>query len=55
MVVFRAPKGELFDQLTKAVTFSEKRTKKLMRQLLDAVCFMHQRNIVHRDLKARSF
>uniref|UniRef100_A0A914VIA2 phosphorylase kinase n=1 Tax=Plectus sambesii TaxID=2011161 RepID=A0A914VIA2_9BILA len=50
-VIEMAPKGELFDQLTKAVTFSEKRTKKLMRQLLDGVNYMQRRNIVHRDLK----
>jgi len=31
--------------------FSEKETKVIMTQLLLAVDFMHQKNIIHRDLK----
>ncbi|KAJ1368482.1 hypothetical protein KIN20_029617 [Parelaphostrongylus tenuis] len=46
-----APKGELFDQLNSTVTVSEKKARRLMRQLFDGVAFMHSRNIVHRDLK----
>ncbi|CAB3402236.1 unnamed protein product [Caenorhabditis bovis] len=46
-----APRGELFDQLNSTVTVSEKRARKLMRQLFDGVEFMHSKNIVHRDLK----
>uniref|UniRef100_A0A158P9G9 General transcription and DNA repair factor IIH helicase subunit XPD n=1 Tax=Angiostrongylus cantonensis TaxID=6313 RepID=A0A158P9G9_ANGCA len=46
-----APKGELFDQLNSTVTVSEKKARRLMRQLFDGVTFMHDRNIVHRDLK----
>ena len=37
--------------MTEVVTLSEKRTRAIMRQLLEAVSFIHQRNIVHRDLK----
>lgn len=48
---YRAPKGELFDVLNKSVTVSEKKARRLMRQLFDGVAFMHDRNIVHRDLK----
>ncbi|CAE1322985.1 PHKG [Acanthosepion pharaonis] len=44
-------KGELFDYLTQVVTLSEKRTRIIMRQLLEAVKFIHEKNIVHRDLK----
>lgn len=44
-------KGELFDYLTQVVTLSEKRTRIIMRQLLEAVKFIHGKNIVHRDLK----
>lgn len=44
-------KGELFDYLTEVVTLSEKRTRLVMRQLLEAVAFCHERMIVHRDLK----
>jgi len=43
--------GELFDYLTKMVTLSEKRTRMIMRQLIDAVSFVHSKGIVHRDLK----
>ncbi|ETN76334.1 kinase domain protein, partial [Necator americanus] len=46
-----APKGELFDQLNSTVTVSEKKARRLMRQLFDGVAYMHSRDIVHRDLK----
>ncbi|VDN60582.1 unnamed protein product [Dracunculus medinensis] len=46
-----APKGELFDLLNKSVTTSEKKARRIMGQLFDGVAFMHERNIVHRDLK----
>ncbi|MFH4980756.1 hypothetical protein AB6A40_007465 [Gnathostoma spinigerum] len=46
-----APRGELFELLNKSVTFSEKKTRRIMRQLFDGVAFMHSKNIVHRDLK----
>ncbi|VDL96562.1 unnamed protein product [Schistocephalus solidus] len=52
MVYFqRCKSGELFDYLTKMVTLSEKRTRMIMRQMLDAVSFIHSKGIVHRDLK----
>ncbi|KAL5016502.1 hypothetical protein ScPMuIL_006091 [Solemya velum] len=43
--------GELFDYLTQVVTLSEKRTRIIMRQLFEAVEFIHSKNVVHRDLK----
>ncbi|KAL5108446.1 Phosphorylase b kinase gamma catalytic chain skeletal muscle/heart isoform [Taenia crassiceps] len=43
--------GELFDYLTKMITLSEKRTRMIMRQMLDAVNFIHSKGVVHRDLK----
>uniref|UniRef100_A0A8R1E2J9 phosphorylase kinase n=2 Tax=Caenorhabditis japonica TaxID=281687 RepID=A0A8R1E2J9_CAEJA len=46
-----APRGELFDQLNATVTVSEKKARRLMKQLFDGVEYMHARNIVHRDLK----
>ncbi|KAE9552032.1 hypothetical protein FO519_004757 [Halicephalobus sp. NKZ332] len=46
-----APRGELFHLLNKSVTMSEKKTRSIMRQLFDGVSYMHERNIVHRDLK----
>ncbi|KRX80017.1 Phosphorylase b kinase gamma catalytic chain, skeletal muscle/heart isoform [Trichinella sp. T6] len=61
-IVFELAKGgELFDYLTKVVTCSEKKTRMkisakqyfrhIMKQLLEAVKAMHQKNIVHRDIK----
>ncbi|VDD88324.1 unnamed protein product [Enterobius vermicularis] len=46
-----APRGELFELLNKSVTVSEKKARRLMRQLFDGVAFMHEKLIVHRDLK----
>ncbi|CAG7822898.1 unnamed protein product [Allacma fusca] len=43
--------GELFDYLTNVVTLSEKKTKYIMKQLFEALQFVHSKNIVHRDLK----
>ncbi|KFD51180.1 hypothetical protein M514_07944 [Trichuris suis] len=51
-IVFELAKGgELFDYLTRVVTCSEKKTRYIMKQLFEAVAAMHEKNIVHRDLK----
>jgi calcium-dependent protein kinase len=42
--------GELFDYLTKKVIFSEKEASHIMKQILSAVCYSHDNNIVHRYL-----
>lgn len=44
-------KGELFDYLTEVVMLNENRTRQIMRQLIEAVTYIHSQNIVHRDLK----
>ena len=49
--LFRCKKGELFDYLTNHVALSEKRTKTIMKQLFEAVSYIHAKGIVHRDLK----
>uniref|UniRef100_A0AC35TLZ1 Phosphorylase kinase n=1 Tax=Rhabditophanes sp. KR3021 TaxID=114890 RepID=A0AC35TLZ1_9BILA len=46
-----APCGELFDVLNKAVRLSEKKVRNIMNQLFDGVSYLHNRRIVHRDLK----
>ncbi|XP_032526426.1 phosphorylase b kinase gamma catalytic chain, liver/testis isoform isoform X2 [Danaus plexippus] len=43
--------GELFDYLTSVVTLSEKKTRYIMRQVLEGVRSIHSHGIVHRDLK----
>nr|CAD7429451.1 unnamed protein product [Timema monikensis] len=43
--------GELFDYLTTVVALSEKKTRYIMRQLFEALQYVHMHNIVHRDLK----
>jgi len=43
--------GELFDYLTNVVTLSEKKTKYIMKQLLEALQHVHRMNIAHRDIK----
>jgi len=44
-------RGELFDYLTEVVKCGEKRTRKIMSTLFQALSFLHSKNIVHRDLK----
>lgn len=46
--------GELFDRIQKAVNFSEKMVAELMKQILGAVTYLHERHIVHRDLKVEN-
>lgn len=43
--------GELFDKITKIKFFTEKDTAKIMKQLLSAIVYCHNKKIVHRDLK----
>ncbi|RNA27174.1 phosphorylase b kinase gamma catalytic skeletal muscle heart isoform isoform X2 [Brachionus plicatilis] len=51
IVMQLCPNGELFDHLTQVVCLSEKKTRFIMRNILEAVLWLHKRNIVHRDLK----
>ncbi|XP_043216018.1 phosphorylase b kinase gamma catalytic chain, skeletal muscle/heart isoform-like isoform X2 [Amphibalanus amphitrite] len=43
--------GELFDYLTTVVTLSEKKTKHIMKQLFEALLHVHDKSVVHRDVK----
>jgi len=51
IVMELCPNGELFDYLTQVVRLSEKKTRHLMRSILESVLWLHKRSIVHRDLK----
>ncbi|KAK2757071.1 hypothetical protein FQN54_005040 [Arachnomyces sp. PD_36] len=43
--------GELFDRICDYGKFTEKDASQTIRQVLDAVNYLHERNVVHRDLK----
>jgi len=43
--------GELFDQIVSRGTYSEADAANIIRQILEAVAYMHDNGIAHRDLK----
>lgn len=43
--------GELFDHLNSVVTISEKRARRIMRQVIEALVHCHTKGVVHRDIK----
>ncbi|CAG0886420.1 unnamed protein product [Darwinula stevensoni] len=43
--------GELFDRIVEKGSYTEKDAADLIRQVLEAVDYMHQQGVVHRDLK----
>jgi len=43
--------GELFDRIVERESYSEADAKEVMRQLLNAIQYIHAHDIVHRDLK----
>ena len=43
--------GELLNRIRKNKSFTEPQASAIMRKLVSAVGFMHQRGVVHRDLK----
>ena len=47
----RVTGGELFDRIVEKGSYTEKDAADLIRQVLDAVAYMHREGVVHRDLK----
>ncbi|XP_053268341.1 serine/threonine-protein kinase 17A [Pleuronectes platessa] len=55
LVLEFAAGGEIFNQcVSEDEAFSEEDVKRLMRQILEGVTFLHQSNIVHLDLKPQN-
>ena len=51
-IVMEKCRGDLFDNIMKdGVTFDERMVSQIIGNILDAVDYLHARNIVHRDLK----
>ena len=51
---FRVTGGELFDRIVEKGSYTEKDASLLIRQILEAVAYMHSQGVVHRDLKVRN-
>lgn len=49
--ISRVSGGELFDRIIEKGFYTEKDASKLIQQILDAVKYLHDMGIVHRDLK----
>lgn len=51
--LFSAAGGEIFNQCVaeRDEAFKEEDVKRLMRQILEGVAFLHRSNVVHLDLK----
>ena len=47
----RVTGGELFDQIVERGSYSEKDASSLMKQILEALDYLHEMDIVHRDIK----
>lgn len=43
--------GDLFEQITSMKSFNEGKVAKILFQLLSAVSYCHEKNIIHRDIK----
>ena len=43
--------GELLQRIRRKKNFSEKEASRIMKKLLDAARFLHEKRVVHRDLK----
>jgi serine/threonine protein kinase len=47
--------GELFDRICEKGRFTEKDAAETIRQVLEAVNYLHERNVVHRGMRSGPF
>jgi len=47
--------GELFDQIVSSGFFTEREAAKAVKQMLNAIYYLHNHHICHRDLKPENF
>ncbi len=47
--------GELFDRIVDSGCYTEADAREVTRQILEAVAYLHERNVAHRDLKPENF
>lgn len=45
--------GELFDRIVEIQNYAEKDAARICREILSAIYHLHEKDIVHRDLKVR--
>ena len=50
-MVSRVKGGELFDRIISKGSYTEKDASHLIRQVLEAIDYLHGMGVVHRDLK----
>ena len=55
IVMERCTGGELFDKIIQKGRYSEKDAAVVIRQVLGAVAYLHNKQIAHRDLKPENF
>lgn len=51
LILEYAPQGELYGKLRKAGRFNNEVSANYMYQMIDAMKFCHDKNVIHRDIK----